>query len=304
MANILQKWLGMQNGGPSMEEAIALIRDRSMRERQEKAMGSSPLSSPMKTAYGTVDSTGLLNEDFQRAQMERQAGIDQTEAAKQAEILKQQADASMPSSVNSPMYGQDLGVGFGGPGQNVPAPVQPEVKGIVDQYEQNNLVDPSVDTSGFGQLARDWYASKGHADQGDKAAMIASKAAEYGVDPYMALALSAQEGGWSRYHPEDSKNNYFGWGVTDSGDMGLGGDSLEGWLNQYMPDIAKQYGGRDKITDWGGSLQGLGQGSDYGARYNYNDSWVKALSSLINDANSYGSKNYPDLPRTSIDTSY
>jgi len=170
--------------------------------------------------------------------------------------------------------------------------------------EVAGAVQPEASVPDFGAFASDWYTSVGHPEQADKAALIASKAYEYGLDPYMALALSAQEGGWARYYPKDSPNNYFGWGVTDSGDMGFAGDTLEGWLDTYLPQIAKQYGGRNKITDWGGSLSGYGSGSPYTARYNYNDSWVEALSSLINQANRFREQNYPDLPATSIDTRY
>jgi hypothetical protein len=158
--------------------------------------------------------------------------------------------------------------------------------------------------SEFSQMATDWYTSKGHPDSSDEAALIVQKAVEHGLDPYMALALAAQEGGWARYYPEESPYNYMGWGETDSGSMGMGAQDLTGWLDTYIPDIVEQYGSRDKLTDWGGSLSGLGQGSPYSARYNYNDSWVQALSSLIREADSFSKNNYPNLPRPTIDPWY
>lgn len=294
----INKLLNLPKGSPGLKEAIRLIKERGINDFIERESGGRPLGRMVPTKYGGVEDSKSLAEMVKRAEME--------DAYRMADerIKATTPQRWQPSLAPTPQGGfQDYGVGFGeeAPGMGYQEPqlydgpnVQPSaVKGA-----------SSMNPGEFGQFASDWYTSVGHQGQADKAALIAQKAAEYGLDPYMALALSAQEGGWSRYHPEESPNNYFGWGVTDSGDMGLGSQDLGGWLDEYMPDIVKQYGGRDSVTDWGGSLEGLGEGSPYTARYNYNDSWVKAISSLMNQANQFRESNYPNLPGPSINTAY
>lgn len=155
--------------------------------------------------------------------------------------------------------------------------------------------------SKIGKLANDWYASKGHPDSGHRAQILAEKAVASGLDPYIVLALAAQEGGWAKIMPEDAPYNYVGWGETDSGGMQKGAGSLEEWADMYLPAIMKQYGGRDKLTDWGGSLKGYGKGSKYSARYNYNDSWALAISRLMGQLEQFRANKYPNMSGSTID---
>lgn len=267
------KRLGMPQGSPTLGGAFDILKRKRIDNRQKNIADDYEIDRVRTKSRGGTDSWGTLQDWFELAQAGRMNDIHSTPT-------QQELD-----------YGtQELPVQQGAV-QPMP-PVQPQ-EAIL-----------GATNSDFGQFASDWYSSKGHSGQADKAALIASKAVELGLDPYIALALSAQEGGWARYDPEDSPHNYFGWGVTDSGDMGLAGESLEHWLDTYIPDIARQYGQRERLADWGGSLDGYGKGSPYTARYNYNDSWIDALSSLVNDANSFRATNHPNLPGPGIDVNF
>jgi hypothetical protein len=174
----------------------------------------------------------------------------------------------------------------------------PEVLGAVAQpvTEQAQEAEnkPLNGYNGIGNYASDWYTSVGHADAADKARLVAEKAVQYGLDPYMALALGAQEGGWLGVDSPQAPNNYFGWGETDSGSLGMQAQDLASWLDTYFPKIVSQYGSRANLSDWGGSKSG------YSARYNYNDSWYNALSSLLRQAENFRKTSYPDLQGSSI----
>jgi len=282
---LLHNILGVEYTGSGLGDALDILRADRQKQAEIKHLGGYTFDKPVMTNYGLAGSTIQLEDFANRARMEREEELRDLAAY---ELSKQQGNPVL----NLQDAGVQLGTGYGAPGG--------EVLGAQSAYI------PPVD-SGFGnigQFASDWYSSVGHPQQADEAALIAEKAVQYGVDPYMALALAAQEGGWARYYPETSPYNYFGWGVTDSGDLGMAGESLGGWLDEYMPDIATQYGGRNRLTDWGGSLQGYGAGSQFGDRYNYNDSWVEALASLVNQAEAYRQANFPDLTGTRMVTAY
>jgi hypothetical protein len=206
------------------------------------------------------------------------------------------------------MRGEDKGPYY----ENIPSgyTTLPDASGVqprelLPQDEADRLVlgistyNPGY--ANFGQLASDWYSSKGHPDSAERAQMLAQEAINAGLDPYIALALGAQEGTWMKDYSPDAPYNYLGWGETNSGSQGRGANSLEEWLPRHLPDIAKQYGTRDKLTDWGGSSSGYSAESPFEYRYNYNDSWTWAIASLIGELDRYRRANYPDLMGPTID---
>jgi len=113
---LLRNFIKPPQGSPGIGKAAKILGSNLYRNIQKKTSGDYAIN-PINTAYGTIESNASLQEDFARAQQERQAAID-----------RQARDAAMPSSVNSPMYGQELGVGFGEPASAVP-----NVKGISTQ---------------------------------------------------------------------------------------------------------------------------------------------------------------------------
>jgi hypothetical protein len=269
-----------------LREARELIRNRKLDEVSLRQNGGYPIN-PINTTRGTAVMSNELQGFADEARKEWEA---------------EQDFKNRPAGNDS----GNLGVGWGEPAGSE---IEELVKGTSTQKKTpaQKPTSTSLPTSGYenvGQFAQDWFESVGRGAQADKARLVAQKAVQHGLDPYIALALGAQEGGWLRYYPETSPYNYMGWGVTDSGDMGMAGESLEGWLDTFLPDIAKQYGVRDKLVDWGGSPSGYGAGSPYDYRYNYNDSWIDALSSLMGQADAFRQQNYPNLAPPAIDYRY
>ena len=157
--------------------------------------------------------------------------------------------------------------------------------------EVQGAVAPAYDWTGIGGLVHDWYVSKGHEATADRARTLAKAAIRHGIDPYLASALGAEEGGWLRYESPHAPHNYLGWGETDAGSHGYGAESFDEWLDIYLPKMFFEpiygetpYGERGSLREWGG--KDLAEG-DYQFRYNYNDSWINNISSLMRDLEAF-----------------
>jgi hypothetical protein len=96
----------------------------------------------------------------------------------------------------------------------------------------------------------------------DKIVWVVSEAEVRGLNPYLVLAVMAQESGWGRYCP---RGNCFGWGFTDSGDMGIGDGSFENTTLHILDQLATYYG-----VQTAEEMHQLG--------YNFHDSWVVNVS--------------------------
>lgn len=96
----------------------------------------------------------------------------------------------------------------------------------------------------------------------DKINWVVAEAEARGLNPYLVLAVMAQESGWGRYCP---RQNCFGWGMTDSGDMGIGDGSFESTTSHILDQLATYY--RVQTAE---EMHQLG--------YNFHDSWVVNVS--------------------------
>jgi hypothetical protein len=291
MHPIFQKILGVQSGGPSsLGEAFDLIRQDRINKGQKGIAGDYNINPITTGRFGTTDSYGLLNDWVDMIRAQRANDLDSMPTQQElnyGQNLQQQYTPPEPypvAQVHEPV-------------RTPPEILEPAVAGVSDSPTLESY--PQV-----GEFARDWYSSKGHPDSAERASLLAIEAINAGLDPYLALALGAQEGGWMKIASPQAPNNYLGWGETGSGSLNMGEDTLTSWLQSYMPNINEQYGGRNRLVDWGGSLSGYGRGSPFESRYNYNDSWVDAIASLMGEADLYRQQNYPNLPDPRVDYNF
>jgi hypothetical protein len=96
----------------------------------------------------------------------------------------------------------------------------------------------------------------------DRIAWVVTEVEARGLNPYLVLAVMAQESGWGRYCP---RGNCFGWGFTDSGDLGIGDGSFENTTLHILDQLATYYG-----VQTAEEMHQLG--------YNFHDSWVVNVS--------------------------
>lgn len=281
MEEIFKRLLGIQQGGPNVREAIRINRDDRIKRRQKDISNDYNIS-PIKTSRGEIDSWQTLQDWFRQAQYQRQNDLDSMPTQQeldygQAPVQELRDPALLRAELN----------------------VQPTPAAVLGT---SSYVAPNLGNyPGVESFARDWYSSKGHPDAADRAALLAREALEVGLDPYMALALGAQEGGWLKIASPEAPNNYLGLGETDSGSMNMGSATFEDWLNEYLPKSFMQpiygetpYGQRTAVTEWGGP------NSPYKYNYNYNQSWVDAITDLLAQQENFRRTQYQDLPESII----
>jgi hypothetical protein len=143
--------------------------------------------------------------------------------------------------------------------------VQNESTGSALDIPQPEVVPASVEAYNSSAIIpiQTRFASVG-SPVTDKIPWLVEQAEIRGLNPYLVAAVMALESGWGRSCP---RGNCFGYGMTDSGDLGIGDGSFETTTAYILDQFAIHY-----AVQTAQEMASLG--------YNFHAEWIVNVNSI------------------------